>query len=116
MILTPMAVGARIANVEMNGGLHGGLIQRTAAWYARTSNVDFTEDSVIECSTTDLRSPDISDVPDRSVNFFCCSMERSASAVGAHEPLALRRQSSPSEARMLATNVRRSGSENERGG
>ena len=78
-----------------------------------TSKSDLTDARVNEWRTTLFKSPDCSAVPDKSVNFFCWSMARRASVEGAQVPLALRKHSSPSDARMLVTNVRRSGSENE---
>ena len=74
-----------------------------------TSKSDLTEAMVRLWRTTLLRSPLISAVPDRSVNFDCCRIERSASVDGDQVDFCLRRQRSPRVARMLATNVRRSG-------
>lgn len=71
-----------------------------------TSKLDWTEDIVRLWRTTDLRSPLDSVEPDRSVNFLDWSMERSASGAGDQVPLVLRRQRSPSEARMETTKER----------
>ena len=49
----------------------GGRAQGESASDLRTEKSDLTLASVIECRTTDLRSPDCSAAPERSTNFLC---------------------------------------------